>query len=101
MMTTVSTGRSTSNRRALTALGTVAAAATCVATVVLGARAISVTPPAGDISPYCEEPYQCVQPYANPLAPNGSDPLVSSRPAVWNAGLAPVPVSISQTGRDA
>jgi hypothetical protein len=46
-MTTVSPGRSTPNRRrAHAALGTAAAAMVSVATVVVGAQFIGVTPPA-------------------------------------------------------
>lgn len=98
-MTTVSAVRSMPyRRRALTTLGTVAAIAMCVAAVFLGARLIGVTAPSGDISPYCQGPYQCAQPYANPLAPNRSDPLVSSRSGIGNPELAPMPVSLPHTG---
>ena len=93
-MTTVSAvGSMPYRRRALAMLGTVVAIAMCVAAVLIGARFIGVAPPSRDISPYCQGPYQCVQPYANPPAPNRSDPLVSSR-----SGLAPLPISLSRTG---
>ena len=97
-MTTVSAVRSMPYRpRALTMLGTVAAIAMCVAAVFLGARLIGVTPPSDDISPYCQGPYQCVQPYANPPAPNRSDPLDSSRSGIGHPELAPMPVYLSHT----
>jgi hypothetical protein len=77
-MTTVTAGRSTSSRP-LThmALGTVATALVCAATVVVGAQAIGVTPPNGAVPPYDV----CAQPLANPVAPRGSAPLVPYAPA--------------------
>lgn len=78
-MTTVSLGRSMPNRwRAHAALGTAAAAMMGVATVVVGAQLIGVTPP------YCPGAYQCLQPGADPLVPYGPDPLVPYGPATWN-----------------
>ena len=95
-MTTVSLGRSMPNRwRAHAALGTAAAAMVGVASVVVGAQLIAVTPPASagpyasttastmpaaDTSPYCPGAYQCLQPGADPLVPYGRDPLVPSDP---------------------
>ena len=72
-MTTVTAGRSASSRR-LThmALGTVATALVCAASVVVGAQAIAVTPPNGAAAPYDV----CAQLLANPVAPGRSDPLV-------------------------
>ena len=96
-MTTVSLGRSMPNRwRAHAALGTAAAAMVGVATVV-GAQLIGVTPPSAatyasttastrppaDTSPYCPGPYQCLRPGADPLVPDGRDPLVAYGPATW------------------
>ena len=49
-----------------------------VATVVVGAQLIGVTPP------YCPGAYQCLQPGADPLVPYGPDPLVPYGPATWN-----------------
>jgi hypothetical protein len=93
-MTTVSAVDSMPYRqRALAMSGTVAAIAICVAAVLISARFIGVTPPSDDISPYCQGPYHCVRPYANPLAPNRFDPLVSSRSGIGGAELAPMPVS--------
>jgi hypothetical protein len=99
-MTTVSLGRSTPNRRrAHAALGTAAAAMVGVATVVVGAHLIGVTPPTSaatyasttastrrpaDTSPYCRGAYQCLQPGADPLVPYGPDPLVPYGPATWH-----------------
>ena len=98
-MTTVSAvGSMPYRQRAFAMLGTVAAIAMCVAAVLIGARFIGVTPPSDDISPYCQGPYQCVQPYANPVAPNRFDPLVSSRSGIGGAELAPMPVSLPHTG---
>ena len=98
-MTTISTvGSMPYRRRALAMLGTVAAIALCVAAVLIGARFIAVAPPSDDIAPYCQGPYQCVQPYANPPAPNRSDPLVSSPPGIGNPGLAPMPLSLWHSG---
>ena len=83
-MTTVSLGRSTPNRwRAHAALGTAAAAMVGVATVVVGAQLIGVTP-AADTSPYCPAPYQCLQPGADSLVRYGRDPLVRYGPATWH-----------------
>ena len=64
-----------------------------VATVVVGAQLIGVTPPrlaARRIDeppqnlPYCPGAYQCLQPGADPLVPYGPDPLVPYGPATWN-----------------
>ena len=104
-MTTVSPGRSTPNRRrAHAALGTAAAAMVGVATVVVGAQLIGVTPaastapypsttastrPAADTSPYCPGAYQCLQPGADPLVPYGPDPLVPYGPAVSGPVASP------------
>jgi hypothetical protein len=90
-MTTVGAGRSTSNKRlARTALGTVAGAVIAVATVVFGAHALGVTPP----SPYCAGADRCVWPAANPLAPQGTNPIAPDKPAMWNAATPAGPVSI-------
>ena len=98
-MTTVSAvGSMPYRQRAFAMLGTVAAIAMCLAAVLIGARFIGVTPPSDDISPYCQGPSQCVQPYANPVAPNRFDPLVSSRSGIGGAELAPMPVSPLHTG---
>ena len=85
-MTTVSLGRSMPNRwRAHAALGTSAAAMVGVATVVVGAQLIGVTPPSAatyasttastrppaDTSPYCPGAYRCLQPGADLLVPYG------------------------------
>ena len=98
-MTTVSLGRSMPNRwRAHAALGAAAAAMVGVATVVVGAQLIGVTPPSSaatyarttastrppaDTSPHCPGAYQCLQPGADPLLPYGADPLVPYGPATW------------------
>jgi len=113
-MTTVSPGHSAPNRRrAHAALGTAAAAMVGVATVVVGAQLIGVTPAASagpyasttvstrraaDTSPYCPGAYQCLQPGADPLVPYGPDPLVPYGPAMWNSGAPSGPVSGSYTG---
>jgi hypothetical protein len=98
-MTTLSPGRSTRNRRWVhPAVGTAAAAMVAVATVSVGARFIGVTPPAGDTSPYCAEAYQCTQPYADRLLPDGVDPLVSYGPAMWNSGMPSGQVAGTHTG---
>ena len=113
-MTTVSPGRSTPNRRrAHAARGTAAAAMVGVATVVVGAQLVGVTPaasagpdasttvstrPAPDTSPYCPGTYHCLQPGAHPLVPYGPDPLVPYGPAMWNSGALSGPVSGSYTG---
>ena len=99
-MTTVSLARSTPNRwRAHAALGTAAAAMVGVATVVVGAQLIGVTPPTSaatyasttastrppaDTSPHCPGAYQCRQPGTDPLVPYGPDPLVPYGPATWH-----------------
>ena len=98
-MTTVSPGRSTPNRRrAHAALGTAAAAMVGVATVVVGAQFIGVTPPAGDTSPSCAEADQCLQPGVDPLISHGLDPLVAYGPAIWNSGMPSGPVAGTHTG---
>lgn len=95
MMTTVDATRSTSNqRRARTALGTVAGVVIAAATVVIGAQVLGVTPPSGDLAPYCHQSYECVLPAANPLVPQGTNPLAPDRPAMWNSGTPAEPVSI-------
>ena len=97
-MTTVSLGRSTPNRRrAHAALGTAAAAMVGVATVVVGAQLIGVTPPTS--AGLCK--HDCIDEAARrhlavvpegipvPAARRGStrpirpDPLVSYGPATW------------------
>jgi hypothetical protein len=99
-MTTVSLGRSTPNRRrAQAALGTAAAAMVGVATVVVGAQLIAVTPPSSaatyarttastrpraDTSPNCPAAYQCRQPGTDPLVAYGPDPLIRYGPATWH-----------------
>jgi hypothetical protein len=99
-MTTVSLGRSTPNRRrAHAALGTAAAAIVGVATVVVGAQLIAVTPPTSagpyasttgstrppaDTSPYCPGAYRCLQPGADPLVPSGREALVPYGPTTWH-----------------
>jgi hypothetical protein len=72
-MTTVTAGRSASSRR-LThmALKTVATVLVCAAGVVVGAQAITVTPPNGAVGPYDV----CAQLLANPVVLGRSDPLV-------------------------
>ena len=98
-MTTVDAARSTSNqRRARTALGTVAGVVIAAATVVIGAQALGVTPPSGDVSPYCTRSYECVWPAANPLVPQGSNPLAPSRSEMWNSGTPAEPASIPHDG---
>jgi len=98
-MTTESTGRHASNRRwAHTALGTAAAAVTGVATVLVGAPMIGVTPPPSDTSPYCPAAYQRLQPGADPLVRNGRDAPVPYRPATCRFGMPSWPTSNSQTG---
>jgi len=52
------------------------------ATVVVGTQFIGVAPPAGHISPYCDQAYQCIQPLSDPLTPCGARSLV--RAAVWS-----------------
>jgi hypothetical protein len=81
-MTTADAGRSTSNqRRAPRALGTVAGVVIAVATVVIGAQVLGVTPPSGDFSPYYQRSSQCVWPAANPLVPQGRpNPLAQDKP---------------------
>jgi hypothetical protein len=92
-MTTASAGRSTANqRRALTALGIVAAAAVGVGTSVVGAHLIGVSGPASDTSPYLPAAYRCLQPVANPLAANGSEPGAALPPAMWKPGMPCGPV---------
>ncbi|MDT5169993.1 MAG: hypothetical protein QOD02_3324 [Mycobacterium sp.] len=92
-MATASAGLSTSNQgRALTALGTVAAAAVGVATVVVGVHLIGVTRPASDTSPYFPAAHPCLQPVANPFATNGSEPRAAQGPAMWKPGLPCGPV---------
>jgi hypothetical protein len=99
-MTTVSAGRSTSNRRrVVTALGTVAAAVTGVATVLVGTQVIRVTPPDSDTSPYCSCAYECVQPLANPLSPNSFSQLTPSGLATWSSQMPCWQVSGSNAGR--
>jgi hypothetical protein len=101
-MTTVGAGRSTSNQRlARTALGTVAGVVIAVATVVVGAQALGVTPPSSDLSPYCPQSYQCVWPAANPIVPQGPNQLTSDKPAMWNSGTSVGPVSIPYAGHGA
>jgi hypothetical protein len=46
------------------------------ATVVVGTQFIGVAPPAGHISPYCDQAYQCIQPLSDPLTPCGARSLV-------------------------
>ena len=98
-MTTVSPGRCTRNRRRVhPAVGTAAAAMVAVATVSVGAQFIGVTPPASDTSPYCAEAYQCTQPYADRLLPDGLDPLVAYGRAMRNSGMAYGPLASTDTG---
>jgi hypothetical protein len=98
-MTTVSPGRSTPNRRWVRpAVGTAAAAMVGMATVVVGAQFIGVTPPASDTSPYCAEADQCLQPGADRLLSHGLDPLVPYGPAIWNSGRPSGPVTSTHTG---
>lgn len=90
-MTTVGAGRSTSIQRlARTALGIIAGAVIAVATVVVGTQVLGDTPP----SLHCAQPYQCVQLSANPLVPQGSNPLAPDKPAMWNSGSPAGPVTI-------
>ncbi|MDT5076352.1 MAG: hypothetical protein QOJ80_989 [Mycobacterium sp.] len=98
-MTTVNAARSTGNRRrAHSAVGTAAAAMVAVATVVVGAQFIGVTPPASDTVPYCAGAYQCQQPGTDGLLPRALDPLVRYGPATWNSGMPSGPVDGTHTG---
>jgi hypothetical protein len=98
-MTTVSAGRSTRSwRRVHPAVGTAAAAMVAVATVGVGAQFIGVTPPASETSLYCAAAYQCPRPGADPLLPDGLDPLVPYGPAMWNSGMPSGPVASTHTG---
>jgi hypothetical protein len=63
-----------SRRSAL--LGGASAAIVGAATVVVGTQFIGVAPPAGHISPYCDQAYQCIQPLSDPLTPCGAGLLV-------------------------
>ena len=88
-MTAVSAALPTSSRRrVLTALGTAAAFLLCAAIVVVGARVITLASP-GAASPY----YECVEPLANPVVPDASDPPVSYAPAIWSSGMPCGPFS--------
>jgi hypothetical protein len=94
-MTTVDATRSTSNqRRARTALGSVAGVVIAAATVVIGAQVLGVTPSSGNLASYCHQSYECVWPAANPLVPQGSNTLAPHRTAMWNSGTPAEPVSI-------
>jgi hypothetical protein len=98
-MTTVNAARSTGNRRRVhSAVGTAAAAMVAVATVVVGAQFIGVTPPASDTVPYCAGAYQCQQPGTDGLLPRALDPLVRYGPATWNSGMPSGPVDGTHTG---
>ena len=92
-MTTVNARRWTSKQlRALTTLGTAAAAVVGVGAVVVGAHLLDITPPAGDTSPYFPAAYPCLLPVANPLAANGSEPRTIQGPAIWKPGMPCGPV---------
>ena len=87
-MTSVSAGRTVhSRRRVHLAVGTAAAAVVAAATVGVGAHLIPVTPPSSDTTPYCSEPYECVQPGADQLVPPGFEPLAAYGPTTWNSGM--------------
>jgi hypothetical protein len=96
-MTTISAGRAMSNHgRVLAALGT---AAVGVGTVVVGAHLIDATRPASDTAPYLPAAVSCLQPVANPLAPNRSEPLAVQEPTMWKPGLPCGPVFTWDTAR--
>ncbi len=87
-MTSSSTGRNThSRRRVHLAVGTAAAAILAAATVGVGAHLIPADPLAGDTTPYCSEPYECVQPGADQLVPPGFEPLAAYGPPTWSSGM--------------
>ena len=87
-MTTVSARRTAhSRRRVHLTVGTAAAAIVAAATVGVGAHLIPAGPPASDTTPYCSEPYECVQPGADQLVPPGFEPLATYRPTTGNSGM--------------
>jgi hypothetical protein len=86
-MTSVSAGRAVHSRRVQLAVGTAAAAVVAAATVGVGALLISADPPASDTTPFCSEPYDCVQAGAAQLVPPGFEPLSAYRPATWNSEM--------------
>jgi hypothetical protein len=98
-MTTVSARRSTRGRRRIQrALRAAAGAAVAAATITVGAQFIGATPPAADSSPYCAGAYQCIEPGADSLLPNGPDALIPLAPAIWNSGKSSVPIVNTHTG---
>jgi hypothetical protein len=87
-MISVSAGRTVHGRRRVhLAVGTAAAAIAAAATVGVGALLIPVGPPASDTTPFCSEPYECVQPGADQLVPPGFEPLAAYGAATWNSGM--------------
>jgi hypothetical protein len=73
-MNTINVGHSTQKHRRLhTALGTAAMTVTAVATIVVGARAIGVAAPPGQIATFCPAADQCVQQI--PVVPDFRTPL--------------------------
>ena len=73
-MNTVSPQRVTPRRRRLHAtLGTTAIALTAAATIVIGARALGVSPPPDEIPVFCPAAAQCVQ--QNTVGPDLAAPL--------------------------
>jgi hypothetical protein len=77
-MNTVSPGRLLFRRRLHTALGTVAVTVTAVTSIVIGARAIGVTPPADDLPISCPVAGEGVQQI--PEGPDLDPLLIPRRP---------------------
>jgi hypothetical protein len=87
-MTSVSAGRATHSRtRVHLAAGAAAAAIVAAATVGVGALLIPADPSASETTPYCSEPYECVQPGADRLVPPGFEPLAAYGPATRSSGM--------------
>ena len=98
-MTTVSLGRSTPYRwRAHAALGTAAAAMVGVATVVVGAQLIGVTPPKKKKKKILPRGIPVPAARRDPLVPYGPDPLVPYGMRDVEPRTPSGPVSGSYTG---